>query len=307
MSGFVVKLLPIESKGDIMQDIPEEILSQIKSLQRGEITEYYVYTHIAKRTKDAGNRKILLKIASQEKHHSDIWSQYLGRAAKPKKGLILYYRILTAIFGYTFALKTMEKREDKAKTDYHEIAKYVQEAIAISQDEEDHEKELIGILDEERLSYVGSMVLGLNDALVEISGTLAGLTFALANTRLISLSGLITGIAASLSMAASEYLSERADNNPKALKSSLYTGVAYVITVTLLILPYLLLSDPYIALGVMLGVVVFVIFFFNYYVSVAKDLPFGKRFGQMAIISIGVSAISFGIGILVKLLLGVDI
>ncbi len=290
-----------------MGQIPEKILAQVEELQRNEITEYYVYMHISKRTKDEKNKKILIKIASQEKHHAEIWSSFLGKPARPKKGLILYYRLLTAIFGYTFSLKTMERREDKAKTNYTELGKYIDEASSIALDEDEHEKELIGMLDEERLNYVGSMVLGLNDALVELSGTLAGLTFALANTKLISLSGLITGIAASLSMAASEYLSEKADNNPNALKSSIYTGVAYVITVALLILPYLLLSNQYIALGIMMAVVVFVIFIFNYYVSVAKDLSFKKRFGQMALISIGVAIISFGIGILVKLLLHVDV
>ena len=47
------------------------------------------------------------------------------------------------------------------------------------------------------------MVLGLNDALVELTGTIAGLTFVLTNTTLIAMAGIITGIAATLSMAAS--------------------------------------------------------------------------------------------------------
>ena len=174
-------------------------------------------------------------------------------------------------------------------------------------DEDVHEKELLDMLNEERLNYVGSMVLGLNDALVELSGTLAGLTFALADTTLISLSGLITGIAASLSMAASEYLSSKADNQPDALKSALYTGIAYIITVALLILPYLLITNPYISLGVMLSAVVVIIFVFNFYISVAKNYNFKKRFMQMALISLGVAALSFLIGILVKQLLGVEL
>ena len=53
------------------------------------------------------------------------------------------------------------------------------------------EKALLEMLDEERLKYVGSMVLGLNDALVELTGSLAGFTFAMQNTKLIALSGLI--------------------------------------------------------------------------------------------------------------------
>ena len=90
---------------------------------------------------------------------------------------------------------------------------------------------------------MGAMVLGLNDALVELTGTIAGLSFALQDTRVVALSGIITGVSATLSMAASNYLAERADGNENALKSSLYTGIAYLITVALLVLPYLLLPS----------------------------------------------------------------
>ena len=143
------------------------------------------------------------------------------------------------------------------------------------------------MLDEERLQYVGSMVLGLNDALVELTGAIAGVTFALANTRLVALTGLITGISATLSMAASNYLAERANGNANAIKSSLYTGIAYLITVALLVLPYLLFPvHMYVAAFVaMIIIVILIIIFFNYYISVAKDEPFLRRFGEMAAIS----------------------
>ena len=48
-------------------------------------------------------------------------------------------------------------------------------AKEIVEDEDKHEQELIDLIDEERLRYVGSIVLGLNDALVELTGALAGL------------------------------------------------------------------------------------------------------------------------------------
>jgi VIT1/CCC1 family predicted Fe2+/Mn2+ transporter len=287
-----------------MNQIPNEIKRKIIKLQRGEITEHYIYKNIAKRTKNKENKKILENIAKDELRHYKIWSDYLDHPTKPNRLRVIYYSILSFIFGYTFTLKIMEQGEDEAKQTYDEISPYAKEASQISLEENIHEKALLDMLDEERLSYVGSMVLGLNDALVELSGTLAGLTFALANTKLISLSGLITGIAAALSMAASEYLSSKADNNPNALKSSIYTGIAYIITVAILITPYLLIPNQFIALGVMLFSVVLIIFLFNYYISVAKNLDFKKRFLQMAIISLSVAIISFGIGILVKQLLG---
>jgi len=213
------------------------------------------------------------------------------------------------VFGFTFALKLMERGEGNASEIYKGFAKEIPEAQKIAQDEDRHEQELLAMLDEERLQYVGSMVLGLSDALVELSGTLAGLTFAMQNTRLIALSGLITGISATLSMASSEYLSSRSEGNSNAMKSGLYTGVVYLATVAFLVLPYLLLPNTHFmwALAIMLGTVVLIILGFTYYISVAKDVPFFKRFTEMASISLGVAAISFVIGIIVKHTLGIDI
>lgn len=290
-----------------MNPIPQAVLKQIAIVQKGEITEYYVYRNIAKRVKSPENRKILETIGLQEKAHHDIWALYTGKAAKPNRLTIFFLSIVNFIFGYTFSLKIMERGEDRAKHFYESIKEHVGEAARIAEEEDAHEQELINMLDEERLQYVGSMVLGLNDALVELTGALAGLTLAFADPKLISLSGLVTGIAASLSMASSEYLSAKADNHPNALKSAIYTGVAYIITVALMILPYLLLDNHFAALGIMLGIVVFIIFVFNFYIAVAKDQPFGKRFFPMVAISLGVALISFGIGYVVKMLFGLEL
>ena len=165
------------------------------------------------------------------------------------------------------------------------------------------------MLDEERLQYVGSMVLGLNDALVELTGSLAGFTFAMQNTRLIALSGLIIGISATFSMASSEFLAARSEGREDAFKSCTYTGVAYLITVILLILPYLLLdnSQYMLALVCMLITVILIIAGFTYYTSVAQDLTFKNRFLEMSTISISVAVLSFVVGVLAKKFLGVDL
>lgn len=290
-----------------MANIPNSITKRIKKMQKNEMTEYRIYQLISKRVKNEDNKKILDTIAKDELKHYNIWTKHLNEPCKPNIFKVIFYAILNFFFGYTFTLKLMESGEEDAQEEYRAIGEYVPVALEIMKDEDGHEQELLDMLNEERLNYVGSMVLGLNDALVELSGTLAGLTFAFANTSLISLSGLITGIAASLSMAASEYLSAKSDNQPDALKSAVYTGLAYIVTVVILILPYLLITNPYIALAVMLGAVVMVIFLFNYYISVAKNFNFKKRFLQMAIISLGVAALSFAIGILVKQFLNVEI
>jgi len=83
----------------------------------------------------------------------------------------------------------------------------------------------------------------------------------------------------------------------------------YIFAVVCLVLPYLLLpSSQYIlALIAMLLIVVCIIFVFTYYISVAKDLPFRKRFREMVTISLSVAALSFVVGLLVKHFLGIDI
>lgn len=276
-------------------------------LQKGELTEHLIYKVLASRVKDEHNSSVLKRISDEEYRHAKIWEDLTGSKVKPNRLKVWFFSLMALILGYTFVLKKMEGGEHRATGFYASLMDEVPQAKQISDDEERHEQQLLGMLDEERLQYVGSMVLGLSDALVELSGTLAGLTFALQNTRLIALSGLITGISATLSMASSEYLSAKNSGEPNALKSSMYTGIAYVITVTCMVLPYLLLQNYIAALVIMLAVVVLVILLFTYYTSVAKDLPFGKRFLEMAVISLSVVAISFVIGILVKKFLGIDI
>jgi VIT1/CCC1 family predicted Fe2+/Mn2+ transporter len=201
----------------------------------------------------------------------------------------------------------MEKGVEAAQDEYGILAEEVEESARIKREEEEHEKALLTILDEERLQYVGSMVLGMNDALVELTGSLAGFTFAMQNTRLIALSGLIMGISATFSMASSEFLAGKSEGRNDAFKSCSYTGIAYLITVALLILPYLLLKSYIIALAVMLAVVVLIIAGFTYYISVAKDESFKPKFLEMTLISVGVAVVSFFVGILAKKFLGVDL
>ena len=291
------------------RELSQKALDILLKSQRDEETDCLIYDFMSKKEKDPKNKKILAKMAADERDHAKMWKSLTKKEVNPNLKLVYWYKFLTIIMGFTFVLKLIQSGETTASSKYADIIDEVPEAKKASEDELRHEYELIEMLDEERLQYVGAMVLGLNDALVELTGTIAGLSFALMNTRIVALSGIITGISATLSMAASNYLAERAENNPNAMKSSVYTGVAYLITVALLVLPYLIFpEDMWLgALVTMLITVIFIILFFNYYISVAKDLPFMKRFLEMAGISLSVAAIPFVIGILVKKFLGIDL
>lgn len=277
--------------------------------QADEITEHHIYLRLAAREKEPSNRKVLEGIAADEKIHYDFWKSHTQRDVRPSMLLVRFYAMLAGLFGLIFAVKLMEKAEHLAQGNYREIGKSVPGALELMREEKKHEDELLRMLDEERLRYVGSIVLGLNDALVELTGALAGLTLALQNSRLIAMTGLITGIAASLSMSASEYLSTRTeeDHNKHPIKAALYTGIAYVFTVALLIAPYLFLDNALLSLGLSLGFALLVILLFTFYISVAKELPFARRFVEMASLSLTVAAISFAIGFLVKRFFNADL
>jgi len=289
-------------------DISEEIRQRLLVYQKNEITEYHIYRRLARTIKSPENRRILESIADDELRHYGDWRAYTRQDVEPDRLGIWKYYLISRIFGFTFGVKLMERGEESAQESYEQLREVIPEAEAIIRDEHHHETALLQLLDEERLRYTGSMVMGLNDALVELTGALAGLTLALQDTQLIALTGSITGIAAALSMGASEYLSTKTEETAKQpLKASFYTGGAYLVTVLILILPYLVLRNYYLCLGCTLAGAVLIIAFFNYYISVAKDEPFSRRFFEMAGLSLSVAALSFLIGFLLRTFLGVDV
>ncbi|MBL6988171.1 MAG: VIT1/CCC1 transporter family protein [Bacteriovoracaceae bacterium] len=291
-----------------MQELSKQNYNEIIGAMKNEINEFHIYNKLAASTKDPHNKKILTSIANDELSHFETLKKYVPVRIKPSRFKILYFYLIAKFFGLTFGIKLMERGEAQAKINYAELAKSFPDAEQIAKDETQHENQLIELIDEERLKYIGSIVLGLNDALVELTGALAGFTFALQNSKLIATVGLITGISASLAMGVSEYLAtkhEEGDKHP--IKASFYTTAAYIMVVIVLISPYLILTNVYMSLGITLLLAITIIFKFTYYVSVAKGAPLWSRFFEMSLVSIGVALISFGIGYLVRLFFGVDV
>jgi VIT1/CCC1 family predicted Fe2+/Mn2+ transporter len=288
--------------------LSEHVKRQVLKFQQTEITEHHIYERLARRVTPTENAKIIEQIAQDELRHYNGWKKYTNQEVEPRWLIVWFYYIVSVVFGFTFGIKLMEQGEETAQENYASVASEIPEAKRFQHEEDIHEERLIGMLDEERLQYAGSVVLGLNDALVELTGALAGLTLALQNVKLIALSGLITGIAASMSMAASEYLSTRSEQTTKQpVRAAIYTGIAYIITVALLVMPYLLFQNYILDLVITLTTAVLIIAVFNYYISIAKGEPFRARFLEMAGLSLGVAAFSFIIGYFIRNWLGIDL
>jgi VIT1/CCC1 family predicted Fe2+/Mn2+ transporter len=279
---------------------------------RNELTEAAVYERLANMEKNPKNQKILKGISEDEMSHARIISGIVAQSVRPSVFKVFWTVLCARIFGLTFVLRLMERGENAASGTYRNIVGTYPELAVIAEDEDRHESELIGMLHDERLNNMGAIVLGLNDALVELTGALAGFTFALGDSVKIAKLGLITGFAAAMSMAASAFLSARAEAQAErgdeisdgasggALWAALYTGVAYVGTVFLLVAPYALFSNATFALAVMLMTALGIIAFFNFYLSVARGVSFKRGFFMMAGISTFVSLISYGFGYLLR-------
>lgn len=275
-----------------------------REFAREESLAYHLYMRLAKRQKKPENRLILEGIALQEKAHLDIFNSYLGQKAvtldfKRPSIKLMFYTIVMYTLGVIFTLRVFERFEAHSRQSYRDTIDEIKELKDIIKDEKSHEEALQNILNDEKLLFASSVVLGMNDALVEISGALAGFTLAINDTIKVGTLGLITGISAALSMAASEFLARKQDEHDTPLINAFYTGTSYIIVVSFLIMPYFLIDTPLIAMGVMIGIVLLIIFAFNYYISVAKKQPLFRNFFTMAIIALIVASISFLIGLFV--------
>ena len=288
------------------KETEQELIKKMIGFQKEEITSSIIYRKLAAKEKDPHNREILQRIAEDESRHYATLRGYTHQDVSPNRFEICFYVWLVRLLGVTFAVRRLELGEKETSGVYSQYPS-MEHFAEMARDEQHHEEKLIEMIDEERLQYMGSVVLGLNDALVEFTGALAGFTLALNDTKLIALTGSITGIAAALSMASSEYLSTKSEkiHNKRPVKAAIYTGIAYIITVGALVGPFILSSSPVLALCIMLVMALLIIAFFNYYYAIARNESFKRRFTEMAVLSFSVAGISFLIGYLLKTVTGV--
>ena len=285
----------------------EETLAIVRRMQDNEATDQRVYAALAKQASLQKNSEILEKMSHDEGLHCAVWGRYTGIEAKADMFRVWLFVVLGKIFGLVFVINLMEGGEDDSAENYRKLMEELPEARSIMEDETRHEAQLAAMIHEEKLRYLRSRVLGLNDALVELTGALAGFTLALNDNRMVGMAGFITGVAATLSMAASEYLSKKADTSEKhPLKAAVYTGVAYMITVAFLLLPYIVFESPLVALGFCLFDAALIILGFTYFVSVVRKESFVRGFTEMITISFSVAGISFLIGWAARSWLNID-
>ncbi|MGL4254093.1 MAG: VIT1/CCC1 transporter family protein [Fusobacteriaceae bacterium] len=282
---------------------------EVKKYQALEKLHWNLYIGFSQNEKRGENKAILEELSIIEKRHYRELTKILGSECEISRAYLKFLIKLGKVLGIRFVIKYVERKENRVKGKIISLYKGEKKAVPELFMENDTEKEAINKLYDEKLLYVSAILLGMNDAMVEFSGALAGYTLAIEDTKMIGVIGMITGIAAALSMSIAEYMAVKEDEKShlKCNRAAVYTGIAYIIAVSLLVFPYFLEINRFFSLGLMVSVDVFLVFIFNYYVAITTEVNLWKKFSRMTLIVLSVAFISFIIGYLAQIFLGVKI
>lgn len=275
-----------------------------------EYRDYVTYRELANTETNPAFKRILTELVEHEIEDYRFWLPHCAKQAHHISRLEIFgLKAMRSLLGLTFTAKFLEGNERNAIRNYTAFLEQAQEPMKskvreILDHERRHETELISQIREERIGFLSNIVLGVNDGVIELTGVLVGLAFALRNHLSVALLGSVTGIAASLSMAASAYMQARHEAGKEPKKAGLYTGGAYLAVVVLLVLPHALISHVYLAVGVMLGAILLLILGLSFYSAVLFERDFKRQVAEMLMFSLGVAAITFLLGSSVQSLIG---
>jgi VIT1/CCC1 family predicted Fe2+/Mn2+ transporter len=150
----------------------------------------------------------------------------------------------------------------------------------VIEDEVRHEEALISSIDETRVKYMGFIVLGLADAIIEITGVHAGFLGVTNYTIMAGIAGLVVGLSAAVSMASAAYLQAKHEMGRNPLTSALMTGLGYVAASFTLATPYFLTHRMLLAFSASIGLGVILIAAFTYYGAVVFDRDFRRELAE---------------------------
>lgn len=279
------------------------------SMCREEYKAYKVYASLSKNPFiPEKTRTLLSSMSLHEERHYEFWRGVIGECAQGHTRLATYfYGLLLWLFGVTVVLKLLEKKESKAKTGYDALKRAGLAGLEqIIRDEEIHEKLLIENINDERVKYLGSIALGVTDALIELTGILVGSLGVLGSSTLAGLVGLVAGFSASVSMGAASYTQARSSGFGNPAKSAIYTMISYLIVTTLLVLPYLFVTAPLAVLFTTIATSIVALAYLSFYSSVLRGSSYLRELVENMIIVLGVALALHLFGRLIRLLLNYE-
>lgn len=289
--------MEVSSRKNLVQQIAHEFCDD-------EYTDWRVYKALAKVEWNKARRDVLNRLSETERRHFEFWLKFL-RSYRPSLKARVYPYLLTLLrllFGATFAVKLLERGEEKAAERYKmalDLMETPEDKKALEQiieDELDHEEAFVKQLDEAIVKYMSALVLGMADAIIEITGTHAGALGTTSSTIITGVVGLVVGVSAAISMASASYLQTKHETGKSPTVAALVTGVGYVVAAALMSLPYFLVDNIYAAFGASLAVSVMLAMMFTYQGSVYTGASFSREFAQTVGLLLGVAVLAYFMG-----------
>jgi VIT1/CCC1 family predicted Fe2+/Mn2+ transporter len=280
---------------------------------RDELFDSLLYGELSKHEKNQRNREILEELSKQEYMHYEFWSKFAGKIELTgyEKARLRIYLFMSRLLGKTFIIKFLERHESGVVEEYTRILKEsslfdndkkILEKII--EEEKYHEGALASQIDEFAVRHLGSIALGMSDAIIELSGVHAGFLGYTASPIYTGISGLIVGISASMSMAAAAYLQAKQERGKSPGKSATVTGLMYMATVVLLTSPFFMgLSVPT-ALALSILFALLVLAGFTFFSTTILGGSFKKDFLENTGIIFLVVIVGYLFGTAVEQLLG---
>jgi vacuolar iron transporter family protein len=275
-----------------------------------EWSDYTLYDRLSKTVSPESPFAGVLKTLSGTEHgHFEFWRKYVpDEEPKLDKMKLNWVLFLRRFFGLTFATRYLDRHEGKVVVEYGEVSHLIPEADkkafdAMVADEMEHEKAFAMKVESTAVAYISFVVLGLADALVEISGIHAGWLGLFEKTEIAGLAGIIAGGAASLAMASAAFAQAKQGGfKGSARLSAAYTGVSYFVTAVILATPYFLTASMPFALGGSLTLAVIILAITTWYSVVIQEKRFLKDFLEILAILFATTIIVFSLGYIVSAL-----
>jgi VIT1/CCC1 family predicted Fe2+/Mn2+ transporter len=268
-----------------------------------EFSDFTLYERLSRTVSpDSPFNGVLKELSATERKHYEFWKRYVPdekpRLAKLKLYWILFLR---RFFGLTFATRYLDRHEANVVKEYHGLAQLIPDDDRhaydeMVEDEIEHEKAFAKKVESSAVRYISFVVLGLADALVEISGIHAGWLGLFQKTEIAGLAGVIAGGAASLAMASAAFAQAKQGFTGSARLSAIYTGISYFVTAIILATPYFLTPNMILALGTSLTLAVTILAITTWYSIVIQQKPFMKDFVEILTILFATTIVVFVLG-----------
>lgn len=278
-------------------------------LLRKTHADHLIYAALAANEHVPEFKSVLERLSTLAKEQSDFWREKVGdtgNSVPTRVPPVALYRVMRTLLGVTLTTKYIfgrrAERMDMYKSycttctvddDYASIEQFIDEMNSVIEN-----------IEEERVKFFSNIILGFNDALIELTGVLVGFSFAMRDPTLIMIGGIITGISASMSMAASAFLQARHEKGRSPTKAAFFTGTSYFVISALLVLPFALFESIFTALAAMFAIVVVLIMGVSFYSAILLERRYAPQLLEVLALSLGVSTVAFFIGQALNALIG---